>query len=206
MTLDPLNTVLIGVILLLAVGFYGLLITRNLIKIVLVLQILVKAVVIALVLAGKASGHIGLGQSMAATVIVADTIVAVVALALAVQVRIRFGTLDLSKISSLRGWYDGNPGQSCNRHSVDWGADPLAYKRRKSAPPTHTGSCVFHRSRSLVPGTPPLCYTQHSDRYSNGFCFWKSYFHTRRTCRYINDHRVCDRFPGCYFFRRLHEG
>lgn len=103
MTLDPLNTVLIGVILLLAVGFYGLLITRNLIKIVLVLQILVKAVVIALVLAGKASGQLGLGQSMAATVIVADTIVAVVALALAVQVRIRFGTLDLSKISSLRG-------------------------------------------------------------------------------------------------------
>lgn len=103
MTLDPLNAVLIGVILLLAVGFYGLLITRNLIKIVLVLQILVKAVVIALVLAGKASGHIGLGQSIAATVIVADTIVAVVALALAVQVRIRFGTLDLSKISSLRG-------------------------------------------------------------------------------------------------------
>lgn len=103
MTLDPLNAILIGVILLLAVGFYGLLITRNLIKIVLVLQILVKAVVIALVLAGKASGHIGLGQSIAATVIVADTIVAVVALALAVQVRIRFGTLDLSKISSLRG-------------------------------------------------------------------------------------------------------
>jgi NADH:ubiquinone oxidoreductase subunit K len=103
MNFDPLNAVLIGVILLLAVGFYGLLITRNLIKIVLVLQILVKAVVIALVLAGKDSGNLGLGQSIAATVIVADTIVAVVALALAVQVRIRVGTLDLSKISSLRG-------------------------------------------------------------------------------------------------------
>ena len=48
------------------VGFYGLLITRNLIKIVLVLQILVKAVIIALVLAGKASGNLGLGQSLAA--------------------------------------------------------------------------------------------------------------------------------------------
>jgi len=44
-----------------------------------------------------------LGQSLAATVIVADTIVAVVALALAVQVRRRTGTLDLAKISSLRG-------------------------------------------------------------------------------------------------------
>ena len=100
MTLNPLNVVLFVVVLLLAVGFYGLLITRNLIKIVLVLQVLVKAVVIALVLAGKASGNLGLGQSIAATVIVADTVVAVVALALAVQVRRRTGTLDLAKIST----------------------------------------------------------------------------------------------------------
>ena len=103
MTLTPLNAVLLSVVLLLVVGFYGLLITRNLIKIVLVLQILVKAVVVALVLGGKASGYLGLGQSIAATVIVADTVVAVVALALAVQVRRRVGTLDLAKISSLRG-------------------------------------------------------------------------------------------------------
>jgi NADH-quinone oxidoreductase subunit K len=103
MTLNPLNAVLFGIVLLLVVGFYGLLITRNLIKIVLVLQILVKAVVIALVLAGKTSGNLGLGQSLAATVIVADTIVAVVALALAVQVRRRVGTLDLAKIASLKG-------------------------------------------------------------------------------------------------------
>ena len=103
MTLNPLNIVLFVVVLLLAVGFYGLLITRNLIKIVLVLQVLVKAVVIALVLAGKQSGNLGLGQSIAATVIVADTVVAVVALALAVQVRRHTGTLDLSKISTLRG-------------------------------------------------------------------------------------------------------
>ena len=103
MILTPLNSVLIGVVLLLVVGFYGLLITRNLIKIVLVLQILVKAVVVALVLGGKASGNLGLGQSLAATVIVADTVVAVVALALAVQVRRRVGTLDLAKLSSLRG-------------------------------------------------------------------------------------------------------
>ena len=103
MTLTPLNAVLFGVVLLLVIGFYGLLITRNLIKIVLLLQILVKAVVVALVLGGKASGNLGLGQSLAATVIVADTVVAVVALALAVQVCRRVGTLDLAKISSLRG-------------------------------------------------------------------------------------------------------
>jgi len=102
-TLAPMNIILFGVVALLGVGLYGLLITRNLIKIVMVLQILIKAVILALVLAGKLSGNLGLGQSTAATVIVADTIVAVVGLALAVQVRRRFGTLDVPKISTMRG-------------------------------------------------------------------------------------------------------
>jgi NADH:ubiquinone oxidoreductase subunit K len=101
--LTPLNVIFLGVVALLGVGFYGMLITRNLIKIVMVLQILVKGVILSLVLAGKLSGNMGLGISTAATVIVADTIVAVVGLALAVQVRRRFGTLDVPKISTLRG-------------------------------------------------------------------------------------------------------
>ena len=103
MMVTPFNVILFGVVALLGVGFYGLLITRNLIKVVMVLQILIKGVVLALVLAGAVGGNPGLGQSTAATVIVADTIVAVVGLALAVQVRRRFGTLDVPKISTLRG-------------------------------------------------------------------------------------------------------
>ncbi len=103
MNISPLNIVLITIIGLLGVGLYGLLITRNLIKIVLVLQVMVKSAMLALVLAGKVGGNLGLGQSLAVTVIVADTVVAVVGLALAVQVRRRFGTLDVPRISTLRG-------------------------------------------------------------------------------------------------------
>ena len=103
MNISALNIVLIVIIGLLGIGLYGLLITRNLIKIVLVLQILVKSAMLALVLAGKAAGNLDLGQSLAVTVIVADTVVAVVGLALAVQVRRRFGTLDVPQISTLRG-------------------------------------------------------------------------------------------------------
>ena len=103
MNISPLNIVMLVIIGLLAVGMYGLLITRNLIKIVLVLQIMVKSAMLALVLAGKVGGNLGLGQSLAVTVIVADTVVAVVGLALAVQVRRRFGTLDVPEISTLRG-------------------------------------------------------------------------------------------------------
>jgi NADH-quinone oxidoreductase subunit K len=98
-----LNFGLIGVIGLLGIGFYGLLTCRNLIKIVIALQILVKGAVLGLVVAGERAGQIGLGQSLAITVIVADTVVAVVGMALAVQIRRRLGTFDVSKLSYLRG-------------------------------------------------------------------------------------------------------
>jgi NADH-quinone oxidoreductase subunit K len=94
--------VLLAVFGLLGIGFYGILISRNLIKVVVALQILVKAAMIALVLAGRLAGNINLGQSLALTVIVADTIVAVVALALAVQVRRVVGTLDVRSLTELR--------------------------------------------------------------------------------------------------------
>ena len=101
--ITSLNIILIGVVSLLGVGLYGLLITRNLIKMVMVLQILVKSAILALVLAGIVGGNPGLGQAAAVTVIVVDTIVAVVALALVVQVRRRIGTLDVSQITTLKG-------------------------------------------------------------------------------------------------------
>jgi NADH-quinone oxidoreductase subunit K len=103
MTFTPLTLVLIGVICLLGVGFYGLLISRNLIKIIVALQILGKTALIAFVMAGNANGQPGQGQALAMTVIVADTIVAVVGLALAVQVRRRFGTMDIKALSNLKG-------------------------------------------------------------------------------------------------------
>lgn len=97
-----LDIILIGVFAILGVALYGLLIMRNLIKVVVALQILVKAAVLALVAAGYAHGNVALGSSLAITVIVADTIVAVVALALVVQVRRRFGTLDVQQLSTLK--------------------------------------------------------------------------------------------------------
>jgi NADH:ubiquinone oxidoreductase subunit K len=88
---------------LLAVGFYALLASRNLIKLVIGLQLLVKAAVLALVLAGTSNGQLQVAQSLAVTVIVAYTVVAVIGMALAVQVRRRTGTMDVQRLSSLRG-------------------------------------------------------------------------------------------------------
>ncbi len=92
----------VAVLGLLGIGLLGLLVTRNLIKVVVGMQILVKGALLALLLAGRLSGQVQTGQTLALTVIVADTIVSVVALALAVQVRRQFGTLDLQALSTLR--------------------------------------------------------------------------------------------------------
>ncbi len=102
MTFDIPTLTIVAVLGLLAVGVYGLLIVRNLIKVVVAMQIMVKGAMLALILAGRASGQAQTGQALALTVIVADTIVSVVALALAVQVRRAFGTLDAEALTTLR--------------------------------------------------------------------------------------------------------
>ena len=103
MTFSPLTIALLAILVLLGIGLYGLLAVRNLIKIVIVLQILGKSALLALIAAGNASGQINLGQSLALTVIVADTVVAAIGLALAVQVRRQLGTLDAQKLGKLKG-------------------------------------------------------------------------------------------------------
>ena len=103
MSLDMLDLVALGVIGVFGAGIYGLLAVRNLFKMIVVLQILVKAALLALVTAGNRSGELVLAQSLALTVIVVDTVVAVVALALAVQVKHRTGSLDIQDLTRLKG-------------------------------------------------------------------------------------------------------
>jgi NADH-quinone oxidoreductase subunit K len=103
MDLSATDIAIFVIIGLLGIGFYGLLACRNLIKIVIALQILVKAAVLVLITAANISSKVNLGQSIAITVIVADTVVAVVGMALAIQVRRQMGTLDVKKLSNLRG-------------------------------------------------------------------------------------------------------
>ena len=58
---------------------------------------------LGLLVAGSASNQINLSQSLAVTVIVADTVVAVIGMALAVQIKRHCNTLDVIKLADLRG-------------------------------------------------------------------------------------------------------
>lgn len=102
MTLPIPLIVVLAILSLAGVGFYCLLATRNLIRVIVGLQLMIKGVALAFVLAGNTSGNVNLGQTLGLTVIVADTIVAVVGLAMAVQIRHRLGSLDVKELSSLK--------------------------------------------------------------------------------------------------------
>lgn len=102
MNLSVPGIIIIAAVTLLGIGFYGLLAVRNLIKVIVALQILVKGMMLGFVLAGRLAGNVTLGQSLAIIVIVVDTIVAVLGLALAVQIRQRIGSLDVKALTSLQ--------------------------------------------------------------------------------------------------------
>lgn len=103
MDIQILPAVVLAVIALIAIGFYGLLMLRNLIKLVVAIQLMVKGALLAFVLAGQTSGQPDLAQTFGLTILVADTVVAVIGLALAVQIRRRLGTLDVAELARLRG-------------------------------------------------------------------------------------------------------
>jgi len=100
--LNPPDVGVVAVLILVGIGLYGLMILRNLIKMIIALQIASKGVIVALILAGNASGHPDLAQSLAATFILVDTLVAVIGLALAVQLHRCYGTLDLKRLDDRR--------------------------------------------------------------------------------------------------------
>lgn len=103
MSLGPIEAVLAAGLVLVGVGLYALLTTRHLIRILLALQLLAKGTLLALVAAGWLAGRIDLAQALIVTVIVADTVVMTVGLALAVRVWRRLGTLDLADLATLKG-------------------------------------------------------------------------------------------------------
>ncbi len=92
-----------GIVLLLIVGFYSLLTTRNLVRMVIALEILSKATTLALVVSGYATGQIGLAQALAITLIVIEVAVVVVAVAIILCVYKHTDSLDVAHLRELKG-------------------------------------------------------------------------------------------------------
>lgn len=101
--MSPVQVLFVGAWFLLIIGTYGLMVAQSLLKVVIALQLMVKGAIIMLVVVGSLRGQLALGQTLALTVITVDTLVAVIGLALVVQVKIQRGTLDIDRILNTEG-------------------------------------------------------------------------------------------------------
>ena len=93
----------IGVALLSATGLYLVLATRNLLRLLIGLEILTKGVTLLIVLAGEISGRMALAQAFAITLIVVEVVVVVVAAGIALSVFRNQGSLDAGAVRRLKG-------------------------------------------------------------------------------------------------------
>ena len=93
----------IAVLLLLVIGLYSLIVTRNLIRVLLSVEILVKAVSLLMIGAGHITGKMGTAQSFVITIIVIEVMLLVVATGIVFGVYKKNGTLDLNKLTNLKG-------------------------------------------------------------------------------------------------------
>ncbi len=93
----------LGVVLTLGVGFYCVMVTRNLIRALIGLEVLTKAVTLLLVLCGYVAGRMALAQTLAITLIVVEVAVMVVAVSLFLGIFRRTGSIRSTDIQNLKG-------------------------------------------------------------------------------------------------------
>ncbi len=92
-----------SVVMLFVIGFYCVLATFNLIRVLIGLEILIKAVTILIVLAGYATGMIALAQTLVVTLIVIEAVVMTVAMGVVLGAYRNHGSLDVRELRKLKG-------------------------------------------------------------------------------------------------------
>ena len=93
----------IGCILLFIIGIYYLLATSNLIRAIIALEILTKAVTLFLILAGYVTGKTSLAQAMAITLIVIEVVVIAVAVGISLSVFRQGKEIDVKLLRNIKG-------------------------------------------------------------------------------------------------------
>lgn len=99
-----LNTLfLIAAGLLIAIGLYGIVVTRNLMRIVLSVEILAKAVTLVMIGAGYETGLMGQAQAYVVTIIVVEVMLLVIATGILYGVFKNNGSLMTHDLNNLKG-------------------------------------------------------------------------------------------------------
>lgn len=90
------------VIMLSVIGIYCVLATFNLIRALIGLEILIKAVTLLIITAGYITGHTALAQSIVITLIVIEAVTITVAVGIVLGIHLHNNSLDSRKIKTLK--------------------------------------------------------------------------------------------------------
>ena len=94
---------LIAGLLMIIAGCYCLIRTYHMLKIIIGIEVAMKAVTMFIMLAGYINGRMGLAQTFIITVIVIEVVVAVVAAGLAINLYKKYGSMDVRNLRKLKG-------------------------------------------------------------------------------------------------------
>jgi multisubunit Na+/H+ antiporter MnhC subunit len=103
MALDYNFFIFTAIVLLIVTGLYCLVVTQNLIRLLIGLEILTKAVTLLLVTSGFVTGWIAITQSMTITLIIIEVVIVVVASGIIIGVCNHNRDLDIKKLRKLKG-------------------------------------------------------------------------------------------------------
>ena len=93
----------IFVVMLFIIGLYCMIVTINLIRALIGLELLIKAVTLLIITAGYITGQIALTQSLVITLIVIEVVVMTVAVGIVLGIYRHTGSLDSRSIRKLKG-------------------------------------------------------------------------------------------------------
>ena len=91
------------IILLFITGIYCIIVTKNLMRALIGLEILTKAVTLLLIVAGYATGRVAQAQAFVITLIVIEVVVIAVAAGVVLSVFNRTGSIDAKNLRNLKG-------------------------------------------------------------------------------------------------------
>ncbi len=94
---------IIAALLLLAIGIYGIIVTRNMMRILLMVELLTKSVTLLMIGAGYMTGNMAAAQSYVITIIVIEVMILVVATGIVFGVYKKTGGLLTDRINNLKG-------------------------------------------------------------------------------------------------------
>ncbi len=90
---------IVSVVLIFAIGIYSLLVTHNLMRILISIEILTKAVTLLLIVAGYVSKNMAMAEAYVITVIIIEVVLMAVATGLVLGLFRANGTLDTRKMN-----------------------------------------------------------------------------------------------------------